>query len=1189
MPKTVTPQGVEHPDSVEHDGSPSALLSPCPFGRADVPTRAVPPEGLPPVSSVFLSCSLPESVPGPESDLVEAPSFHEVPLRPGESSPAADPSTLAADPDAPPEPRPPVRGPAIPRFVAGYEVLGVLGRGGMGVVYKARQVALNRLVALKMIRSPLAGREEQARFRVEAEAVARLQHPNIVQVFEVGEHEGLPFFSLELVEGGSLDTRLDGRPLEPAPAARLVCTLARAMQAAHDKGIVHRDLKPANILLGPADPDGPGAWSEPGASATGAKGALDPGMPKITDFGLAKCLHEAPGLATQSGAVMGTPSYMAPEQADAHARDVGPWTDVYALGAILYELLTGRPPFRGATVLDTLEQVRNEEPVPPRRLQPKVPRDLETVCLKCLEKQPARRYPRSADLADDLWRYLHNEPVQARPAGPGERLVKWARRRPTAAALTAMSLLVIFLVLLGLAVAVPRFIAHVRRERDEARRDLLRANCLRLQSEGESALKGGTDADLHVARARFQSVLEQIGPSLSLGDASLAQLRADAEGKAAEAERLLADLAAGKDALKNYDKFFHLRDDAYFLLHRDLVVGGEASPEASRQAAREALALFGLDLDGPGPARAPDLGRYDLARRERLRTGLYEAALLLAEATARSRPAEGKGQSDQHWTHRQAGAALRVLDRLAAWAPVTRVGRLRRARYLEMQGDAAAAAGERQAAGRLPEPRTALEWFLSGQDKALATGDVREAAGDLDKALHLDSRLFWARFLRALACHKMKMPVNARVLLAVCMNERPDFVYSYLLDANLCSQLRYFDLAEDDLAQAAKLPLDDSARYVLLVHRGLLAWEKKQFDRAADDLRQAVRLKPGEYVGHVNLARVLADAKDLDGAVASMGEALQRKPDLAELYRTRAKMHLERHDRKAARNDLSEAIRLGLKEGPSPALAEDYQERALLLHAEIKPEASAKGPLLAAAAADCDAALEIKFDLPLVWALKGEILLHQGRPREALAAFDRYLTLEKAPAVKVFHQRARAWAELKEFVRVPEEYTRALAVRPSADLLAARGQAYLVNDAVVLARHDFEEALKLAPQHPDALAGRGLVRALAGDHRGGVADVEEVLRLKPESSLQRYNAARVLAQAAAAVGADPRLGARAGEMRKDYEGRAVQQLHEAIDRVSPAEQVRFWNDKVQRDLVLVPLRNCPEFNKLAEKFSAPGH
>jgi serine/threonine protein kinase/predicted Zn-dependent protease len=1153
------------------DRSPPASLSPS-SGVAEAPTQAVPPEGLDLLSPVLVSYSLPGSVDGPESDFVEAPSFHSVPLRPGEESddPLADPSTLEAGPDLPP--RAPVRGPSIPRFVAGYEVLGVLGRGGMGVVYKARQVGLNRLVALKMIRSPIAGREEQARFRVEAEAVARLQHPNIVQVFEVGEHEGLPFFSLELVEGGSLDTRLSGSPLEPAPAVRLVYTLARAMQAAHDKGIVHRDLKPANILLGPADP------AEPGPSMIGGRGSLDLGMPKITDFGLAKCLHEAPGLPTQSGAVLGTPSYMAPEQAQGNARDVEAWTDVYALGAILYELLTGRPPFRAATVLDTLEQVRSQEPVPPRRLQPKVPRDLETVCLKCLEKQPARRYPRAADLADDLWRYLHNEPVQARPAGPVERLVKLARRRPTMAALAAVSLVV----LLVLGAAIPWEFAHVQRERDEAKRDgaldRLRASCQQLQREGESALGRGTAAELHVARARFQSVLEQIGPAPSLEDAGLVQLRAEAEGKAAEVRRRLADLAAGEDALQRFDKFFLLRDEAYFLLHRDLVLGAEASPEASRQAARDALALFGLDLDGAGPAPAPDLGRYEPARRERLRTGLYEVALLLAEATARSRPADGKGKADRQWVQTQASRALRVLDRVAAWAPVTQVSRMRRARYLEMQGDGPAAAREREAAEKL-KPQTALELFLSAHDKVLLNGDLRAAEADLDAALHLERDLFWARFLHALVSYKTKGAVTARVFLAVCIDQRPQFVYSYLFDATLCIHLKDFNEAAADLARAAELRLDESARYVLLVHRGLLAWAQKQIPRAVNDLRQAVLLKPGEYMGHVNLAGALAEGNDLDGAAAALGEALRLRPDLAELYRTRATLHLRRHDSKAALADYTEAIRLGLGDGPSPALAEDFQERALLRHAAGRT---------AAAARDCDAALDLKPDLPLAWALKGEILLQQGRPRDALAAFDRYLALAKVPAVKVFHQRARAWAEQGEFVRVPDEYTRALAARPSADLYAARGHAFLVNDALVMARHDFEDALKLSPQHPDALTGRGLLRAIKGDHRAGVADAEEGLRLKPDSSLLRYNAARVLAQAAAAAGADPRLGARAGEVRKDYEGRAVRQLREALERVPPPEQARFWKDKVQRDLILVPLQSCPDFAKLAGKFSAPG-
>lgn len=297
----------------------------------------------------------------------------------------------------------------------GYEIECELGKGGMGVVYKARQIALKRSVALKMIRSAAADDEELARFRVEAEAVARLQHPNIVQIYEVGVHEGRPFFSLEYVDGGSLAGCLDGTPWSSRQAAVLVETLARAVQAAHDRGIVHRDLKPANVLL-PADKF----------------------VPKIADFGLAKRLDEDAG-QTRTGQIMGTPRYMAPEQASGEAHAVGPATDVYALGTILYELLTGRTPFRSANLLETLEQVRTQEPVPPRQLQPKTSRDLEIICLKCLQKDPTRRYSTAVELADELRRFLDHQPILARPISRGERFVRWCRRNPVVAALTALA------------------------------------------------------------------------------------------------------------------------------------------------------------------------------------------------------------------------------------------------------------------------------------------------------------------------------------------------------------------------------------------------------------------------------------------------------------------------------------------------------------------------------------------------------------------------------------------------------------------------------------------------------------------------------------------------------------------------------------------------------------------------------
>jgi tetratricopeptide (TPR) repeat protein len=302
--------------------------------------------------------------------------------------------------------------------VPGYEILGVLGQGGMGVVYKARQCALNRMVALKMIlHAEHASVEERRRFRAEAETVARLQHRHIVQVFEVGEHAAVPYFSLEFCPGGSLTDRLDGTPWPPARAAELIHTLAATVADAHRAGIVHRDLKPGNVLL------------------------AEDGTPKIADFGLARRLDQS--ARTRSGAIMGTPGYMAPEQARGQSKQVGPSADVYALGSILYQLLTGRPPFKAADLMETLLQTLTEEPVPVRRLQPKVPRDLETICHKCLEKDPAKRYADCAELAEDCRRFRVGAPIAARPVGLCARGWRWCKRAPAVAGLLLSLLLVL--------------------------------------------------------------------------------------------------------------------------------------------------------------------------------------------------------------------------------------------------------------------------------------------------------------------------------------------------------------------------------------------------------------------------------------------------------------------------------------------------------------------------------------------------------------------------------------------------------------------------------------------------------------------------------------------------------------------------------------------------------------------------
>jgi tRNA A-37 threonylcarbamoyl transferase component Bud32 len=340
--------------------------------------------------------------------------------------------------------------------VPGYQVESVLGRGGMGVVYRARHLKLNRTVALKtLLAGAYAGPAERARFQREAEAVAGLCHANIVQVFEVGEHQGQPYFTMELIDGGSLAHKLAVAPLTVRTAAELVAALAEAVSVAHSAGIVHRDLKPANILLTAS------------------------GTPKISDFGLARRLAAETNL-TATGTAVGTPSYMAPEQASATAGPVGPATDVYGLGAVLYELLTGRPPFRAETVLETFRQVLADEPVPPSRLNARVPRDLETVCLKCLHKEPQRRYGSAQALAEDLRRYLSGQEVAARPIGRLEKTAKWVRRNPTVAGLAAVAALA----LMAVAVVSLLFGIEARRKADQ-----LEQQAIQLQAQTNAAQK----------------------------------------------------------------------------------------------------------------------------------------------------------------------------------------------------------------------------------------------------------------------------------------------------------------------------------------------------------------------------------------------------------------------------------------------------------------------------------------------------------------------------------------------------------------------------------------------------------------------------------------------------------------------------------------------------------------------------
>jgi eukaryotic-like serine/threonine-protein kinase len=917
--------------------------------------------------------------------------------------------------------------------VAGYKILGVLGRGGMGIVFKARQAKLNRLVALKMVLAGAHASDHQlTRFFTEAEAVARLQHPNIVQIYEVGEHDGLPYFSLEYVDGGTLSEKIDGKPQPTREAAAIVEMLAYAMAAAHERGIIHRDLKPTNVLLN------------------------SDGLPKITDFGLAKRIEDDSS-QTKSGTLMGTPSYMSPEQARGETLEIGPLSDVYSLGAILYELLTGRPPFVGTTMLETLAQVRSQEPVPPTRLQSKCPRDLETICLKCLQKEPKQRYGNCEVLADDLRHFLAGEPIKARPVGRVERVWRWCRRNPRVAALNGAVGVLALTVIAALVVVFVR----MGRER-EALAETRKLAGQRLEQAEERIAIGNYQ--------RAHDILHWSDPLLSHDE--------------------LADVRAKLDTLKSqvdvYAEFRELLDNARFACR----FGARRQKEEGRQYCHQLLALYD-EIDGRtgrGAAGLPPLNKDQL---QLFREDAFEALLTSAQI-------EQELAADGVEAQRQAAEkALEWLDRAEQLLPGTRALYVHRAPVWAKLGNHQANEADMERA-RSIQPTSAVDRFWHGFADHLR-GDEAKGKKDLSTAanfyrleianyaafLQMRPDHFWGYFNWANAhvnLNERPDLYDALIGFTACTRLRPDFPWPYNNRGTVHLRLGQPDLAVADFTAALARHENYALAYA---NRGLAYHALKRNDEALVDFTKAIALNPDYTQAYAGRAEIYRERKQDALAVQDYTRLLEFGDNKAALLEKRAAAYRALNQVDAAVSDFGELIQL------NPKNLSARTTRAELLLAQEK---------YAAARDDFTGILEQAPRAAVVW--RARAILNWQNLKEfdaALADFEKYSELAPKDAephrcVGVIHLGRRQYDAALDALQ------QSLTLRPDyPEAIWARAQIYLRQRQFANALKELEPlAAKFPEGPPETLNVRGGVYQAMGKLNEAAADYQRMIELKPK-------------------------------------------------------------------------------------------
>lgn len=1065
-------------------------------------------------------------------------------------------------------------GKSVP-FLRGYEILGELGRGGMGVVYKARQTKLSRLVAVKMVLAGgHAGPEQLARFQTEAMAVASLQHPNIVQIYEVGESDGLPYFTLEFVDGGPLDKVLGGKPQIPEFAARLMETLAHAMDYAHKHGVLHRDLKPANVLLTAG------------------------GDPKITDFGLAKKL-EGDSSQTKSGALMGTPSYMAPEQARGELKELTVLADVHSLGAMLYEMLTGRPPFLGATPVETIMQVINQEPVPPSRLIPKLPRDIETICLKCLQKEPHKRYASGEALAEDLRRFRAGEPIQARPVSAPERLWRWCRRNPRMAGLSAAVL--VLLVTASTALAISS--GQMAREREMV-------NLARV--EAKNRLERGKQ---EVARSNFGRAHDLLSTSLPLVDTSphLVQVR--------------DEIHLLRDQVALYREFKELLDNArYFGLF-----GPKSTLKESQNYCQKVIELYdqidqktGKASCGMPPLNAP--------QQQLLKEEFFEAFLVSAQVEW-----EMVAQNpDLKVQQAAAKKGVEWLDRAEKIDPSTWILHYRRSALLTKLGDAQRAAADAKKMTEM-RPTSPLDrfWFglaLHMEADAMKDKDSEGAKQRYQRAIQEFSAVvrsrpdhFWAYFDGAACQYSLGNFADAAIGFTMCIQVRPEVPWPYFNRGTILAQQNQFEAAIEDMTYTLQHNPDFADA---LDSRGLAYSGLNKTDLALADFEHALKIDPNLVSVYIHRAEVYRKLNRQPEAFAEYERAIKIDPKKPLLYNARGAAYLALLDYAKAREDFATLVALQPTEAQNyrthgvvslrlhdlPAAHADWDMLAKLMPASEEPKYYSAVTYKAQRKYDealqaLGEAIQIKPADSKLYLSRAQINHQLGNLPEALA--DQALVLTKIKDVRgeVLNDYGDLLRTMGNFSEAAAAYQQSIQMLPKqtdayvglalvhilqgkpddaepvfGQLMAANPdsfRAYLRRAEFQRSRGKWDEALadcdraaQLDPKSPLAALVRASIRAARGEFREGIADAEKVLQAASPDGQLHASAASVfsLASQTAEKSGD-------SELARQYADRAASLLAETMEKGFLDLNFQAFN-RFLVDPALAPIRQHPKVLEL---------